>query len=187
MYVHFAQYSTVQYNRFNEILQNQSNRIKMEEDNDKIDANETSSIYSSDADRGEEAVGEEEESFNYELYSTEEEEKALSEITLFLADLERDNVGEAIRHQLKRNIETATSKLSQLFDAQRAGSMMDMEHRQQEGSISKEALMKELNQQGDATRKQEFLKLVMLQRKNDFLTQRLMLAEQTSRNITMQW
>ena len=78
MYVHFAQYSklqysTVQYNRFNEILQNQSNRIKMEEDNDKIDANETSSIYSSDADRGEEAVGEEEESFNYELYSTEEE------------------------------------------------------------------------------------------------------------------
>ena len=45
----------------------------MEEDNDKIDANETSSIYSSDADRGEEAVGEEEESFNYELYSTEEE------------------------------------------------------------------------------------------------------------------
>jgi hypothetical protein len=163
----------------------------MEEDNDKFDANETSSsddmVDSSDAIRGEEAVGEEEESFNHELYSTEEEEKALSEITLFLADLERDNVGEAIRHQLKRNIETATSKLSQLFDAQRAGSMMDMEHRQQEGSISKEALMKELNQQGDATRKQEFLKLVMLQRKNDFLTQRLMLAEQTSRNITMQW
>lgn len=171
----------------------------MEEEDDNFDANATSSrddmVDSSDPARGEEVVEEEEEeeSYNHELYSTEEEEKALSEITLFLADLERDNVGEAIRSQLKRNLETATSKLSQLFDAQRgAGSMMDMEQRQQqqqkqEGSISKEALMKELNQQGDATRKQEFLKLVMLQRKNDFLTQRLMLAEQTSRNITMQW
>ena len=171
----------------------------MEEEDDNFDANATSSsddmVDSSNPARGEEFVEEEEEeeeSYNHELYSTEEEEKALSEITLFLADLERDNVGEAIRSQLKRNLKTATSKLSQLFDAQRgAGSMMDMEQRQQqqkqEGSISKEALMKELNQQGDATRKQEFLKLVMLQRKNDFLTQRLMLAEQTSRNITMQW
>jgi len=129
--------------------------------------------------------GEEEESFNLELYSTEEEEKALSEISLFLADLEKDNVSEAIRGQLKRNLNVATSKLSQIFDAQRAGSMM--EHREVDVSITKEALMKELNQQGDATRKQEFLKLVMLQRKNDFLTQKLMLAEQTSRNVTMQW
>lgn len=125
----------------------------------------------------------------HEMFNLSADEEAAKEMEEFLAAVEKEDISEAIRQGLKKKLESATTKLSELFKKQQ-------ELNAEEEMEVRAELEKELTLQTAAAgalaeekqaKKQDNMKLIMLQKKATALTNQVELSEQKARSVTLQW
>lgn len=136
---------------------------------------------------------EEENDETHEMFNLSADEEAAEEMATFLAELEKDDISEAIRQGLKKKFEVATTKLSGLFKKQQE--LIAEEEQEVRAELEKE--LHQLSQQqhaGDISiedekkaKKQDHMKQIMLQKRVAALTNQVELADQKSRSVSMQW
>ncbi|KAJ1399100.1 hypothetical protein B484DRAFT_438265, partial [Ochromonadaceae sp. CCMP2298] len=117
------------------------------------------------------------------------DEDAEKELALFLESLDKNDLGSAIKLELRKKLEAATSKLATIFDKQRA--LLEEEEDDQEANLleaqSKTASATAVAEESRTNRKAEQAKNVALTKKNSVLSRQVQLAEQKSRSVTVQW
>eukprot|EP00601_Ochromonadales_sp_CCMP2298_P032765 CAMPEP_0173368532 /NCGR_PEP_ID=MMETSP1144-20121109/25548_1 /TAXON_ID=483371 /ORGANISM="non described non described, Strain CCMP2298" /LENGTH=452 /DNA_ID=CAMNT_0014319713 /DNA_START=44 /DNA_END=1399 /DNA_ORIENTATION=+ len=123
---------------------------------------------------------------SYHEPNLEEDEDASREMEAFLAALDKNDLAEEIKREVKSKLQAVTSKLTTLFNKQRD---LGQGEEEEVGAISTEALMRNPEDE-DAlklNRKQEQQKILLLTKRLNAQTKTLELTEQKTRATTRQW
>jgi hypothetical protein len=118
-------------------------------------------------------------------YSIAVEEDAAKELGLLLESIDKNDLGNAIKKELRRKLEAATSKLTVLFDKQRAlveEEEFDPEATETTASVEEPPQSKS-NRKGVPVE----VKNIVLTKKVSALIKQVELSEQKSRSVTLQW
>ena len=123
-----------------------------------------------------------------ELYNLSADEEAVDEMEAFLDSLEKTDIGEILKKDLKKKLEFATTKLSDLFKKQQELNVEEEELEQVE-TEKDPAIQTTIQQTNEekAPKKQDNLKQLMLQKKVQSLNNQVELADQKARSVTIQW
>lgn len=120
-----------------------------------------------------------------DMYNLAADELASKEMEAFLMSLEKNDIGDVLKKDLKKKLEVATTKLNDLFKQQQAMSV--------EEEIDQAALDRELTLQtaalGEekARGKADNMRNLLLQKRVVSLNNQVELSEQKAKSVTLQW
>lgn len=120
-----------------------------------------------------------------DTYNLAADELASKEMEAFLMSLEKNDIGDVLKKDLKKKLEVATTKLNDLFKQQQAMSV--------EEEIDQAALDRELTLQtaalGEekARGKADNMRNLLLQKRVVSLNNQVELSEQKAKSVTLQW
>lgn len=120
-----------------------------------------------------------------DMYNFAADELASKEMEAFLMSLEKNDIGDVLKKDLKKKLEVATTKLNDLFKQQQAMSV--------EEEIDQAALDRELTLQtaalGEekARGKADNMRNLLLQKRVVSLNNQVELSEQKAKSVTLQW
>lgn len=120
-----------------------------------------------------------------DMYNLAADELASKEMEAFLMSLEKNDIGDVLKKDLKKKLEVATTKLNDLFKQQQAISV--------EEEIDQAALDRELTLQtaalGEekARGKADNMRNLLLQKRVVSLNNQVELSEQKAKSVTLQW
>ena len=120
-----------------------------------------------------------------DMFDLAADELAAKEMEQFLMSVEKNDIGDILKKDLKKKLEAATAKLNDLFKQQQALSV--------EEELDQSALEKELTllaaAQGEekAKGKADHMRNLLLQKRVTALNNQVELSEQKARSVTIQW
>lgn len=120
-----------------------------------------------------------------DMYNLAADELASKEMEEFLMSLDKNDIGDVLKKDLKKKLEVATTKLNDLFKQQQAMSV--------EEEIDQAALDRELTLQtaalGEekARGKADNMRNLLLQKRVVSLNNQVELSEQKAKSVTLQW
>ena len=124
-----------------------------------------------------------------ELYNLSADEEAADEMEAFLNSIEKTDIGEILKRDLKKKLEFATTKLSDLFKKQQELNVEEEELEQvaTEKDPTIQTTIQQQTNEEKIPKKQDNLKQLMLQKKVQSLNNQVELADQKARSVTLQW
>lgn len=124
-----------------------------------------------------------------ELYNLSADEEAADEMEAFLNSIEKTDIGEILKRDLKKKLEFATTKLSDLFKKQQElnAEEEELEQVETEKDPTIQTTIQQQTNEEKIPKKQDNLKQLMLQKKVQSLNNQVELADQKARSVTLQW
>lgn len=120
-----------------------------------------------------------------DMFDLAADELAAKEMEQFLMSVEKNDIGDILKKDLKKKLEAATAKLNDLFKQQQA---LSVEEEFDQSALEKELTLLAAAQGEEKARgKADQLRNLLLQKRVTTLNNQVELSEQKARSVTIQW